>query len=323
MTWQTHARALGLGRAAYRLWHAPAGAVKKSFSEGGPIEQWRDRRAHNEMTRAAMQLPPQSGVPADGWPELHFLTGRKFWDQTAFCLHTFQAHSGRIARVVFHDDGSLEPAAAGRLRSLFPRAEIRLRADNDARVAALLPPARFPALHAERGRPYPNFLKLTDVHAGARGWRIVLDSDMLFFRRPAFLLTWLAAPARPLYMLDVRDSYGYPRPLLESVAGSPLPPRVNVGLCGLRSEAFDWEKMEFWCRRLIEAAGPSYYLEQALTTMLFAGQDCAIAPAEDYLLLPGENECRDPHAVMHHYVAHSKRSYFRHAWRAALASRPA
>ncbi|HXA13545.1 MAG TPA: glycosyl transferase family 2, partial [Opitutaceae bacterium] len=175
----------------------------------------------------------------------------------------------------------------------------------------------------ERRAHYPNLRKLTDVHAGASGWRLVLDSDMLFFRRPDFILDWLASPTRPLHMVDVQDSYGYSRSLLESLAGAPLPPRVNVGLCGLRSDALDWEKIESWCRRLIEAEGTSYYLEQALVAMLLAGHDCAVAPAEDYLLLPSEDECRTPRAVMHHYVAQSKRGYFRHAWRAALDRLPA
>jgi len=169
----------------------------------------------------------------------------------------------------------------------------------------------------ERRAHYPNLRKLTDVHAGAHGWRLVLDSDMLFFRRPDFLLAWLAAPDRPLHMVDVQDSYGYSRARLESLAGAPLPLRLNVGLCGLRSDALDWEKLEFWCRRLIEAEGTSYYLEQALVAMLLAGRDCAVAPAGDYLLLPPEDECRAPRAVMHHYVAQSKRGYFRHAWRVA------
>ncbi|HTQ30162.1 MAG TPA: glycosyl transferase family 2 [Opitutaceae bacterium] len=322
MNARSAARAFGLGRAVYWLWHAPAGAVRKSLAEGGPLEQLRDRRAHGEMIRAAAQLPPQSGPAAADRPELHFLTGKKFWDQTAFCLHTFQAQSGGAGPAVFHDDGSADEATVDRLARLFPAARWRRAEIIEAEIDAFLPAAKFPVLR-ERRAHYPNLRKLTDVHAGARGWRLVLDSDMLFFRRPDFLLDWLAAPARPLHMLDVQDSYGYPRPLLESLAGAPLPARVNVGLCGLRSETLDWEKLEFWCRRLIEAEGTSYYLEQALTAMLLAGQDRAIAPAEDYLLLPDEDECRSPRAVLHHYVAHSKRGYFRQAWRVALRHRPA
>jgi len=318
MKTRSTARSLGLGRAAYWLWHAPAASIKRSISAGGPLEQLRDGRAHAAMTRAAAQLTPQSSTPGTGWPELHFLTGKKFWDQTAFCLQTFQAHAGHAARAVFHDDGSADEATCAQLTRLFPAARWRLAKEIEAELDAVLPAAKFPVLR-ERRAHYPNLRKLTDVHAGAHGWRLVLDSDMLFFRQPDFLLAWLAAPDRSLHMVDVQDSYGYSRSLLESLAGAPLPPRVNVGLCGLRSDALDWEKLEFWCRRLIEAEGTSYYLEQAIVAMLLAGRDCAVAPAEDYLLLPSENECRSPRAVMHHYVAQSKRGYFRHAWPHALS----
>jgi hypothetical protein len=318
MNLRSTSRSFGLGRAAYWLWHAPAAAVKKSIAAGGPLEQFRDGRAHAEMTHAAAQLTPQSIAPAQNWPELHFLTGKKFWDQTAFCLQTFQAHAGHTAQAVFHDDGSADETTRAHLTRLFPTARWRRAAEIEASLDAVLPTAKFPVLR-ERRAHYPNLRKLTDVHAGAHGWRLVLDSDMLLFRRPDFLLAWLVAPDRPLHMVDVQDSYGYSPALLESLAGAPLPPRVNVGLCGLRSDALDWEKLESWCRRLIEAEGTSYYLEQALVAMLLAGRDSAVAPAEDYLLLPSADECRAPHAVMHHYVAQSKRGYFRSAWRVALA----
>ncbi|HEX2852748.1 MAG TPA: glycosyl transferase family 2 [Opitutaceae bacterium] len=315
MSLKKQARRLGFGRAAYLLYHAPASVVRNSLAAGGPLEQWRDARGRGAMERAAASLPT-ARTPADlALPELHFLTGRKFWYQTAFCLHSLQHHSSRVFRAVFHDDGSFDGETTDRLRTLFPAVEIRRRAENDARVDALLPAARFPFLHAERRQRHPNFLKITHVHAGATGWRLVLDSDMLFFRRPDFLLAWLAAPDRPLHMLDVADAYGYSRALMEAVAGAPIPSCLNVGLWGFNSGSLDWERLEFWCRRLVEAEGTSYYIEQALCAMLVANQPRAIAPKEDYLLMPDNAECVAPHAAMHHYVAASKRGYFRHAWR--------
>ena len=321
MSWKHTARQLGLGRAAYLLWHAPAAALRQSVRAGGPFEQWRDRQGRLAMEQAAAALPTRRGPAVAGRPELHFLTGRRFWYQTAFCLHSLQQQAGEVFRAVFHDDGSLDAGTIDRLRALFPAAEIRRRAENDARIEALLPVARFPFLH-DRRHHYPNILKLTDVHAGAQGWRLVLDSDMLFFRRPEFLLAWLAAPDRPLHMTDVGDAYGYPLDFMGELAGAPVPHLVNVGLTGLRSEALDWDRLESWCRRLMEKHGPNYYLEQGLAAMLFAGQSCAVAPRPDYLLLPGENECRAPTAVLHHYVAEAKRGYFRHAWRHFAAARP-
>src|SRR5580692_2343773 len=183
MKFRSSARSFGLGRAAYWLWHAPAAAVKKSIAAGGPLEQFRDDRAHAGMTHAAAQLTPQSHPPAKDWPELHFLTGKKFWDQTAFCLQTFQAQAGRAAQAVFHDDGSADEATRAQLTRLFPAAHWRRTAEIEAGLDTVLPAAKFPVLR-ERRAHYPNLRKLTDVHAGAHGWRLVLDSDMLFFRRP-------------------------------------------------------------------------------------------------------------------------------------------
>ena len=311
------ARTLKLGRLAYWLWHAPAGAVRTSIAVGGPIEQWRDRCAHIEMTTAMAQLEPQTLPPTPDWPEVHFLTGAKFWDQTALCLYTLQAHTGRGLRVVFHDDGSVDDEVAARLMRIFPLASWRRPAEIMATLGNHLDAARHPVLH-ERWQAYPNIRKLINVHAGGHGWKLVLDSDMLFFRRPDFLLDWLRAPNRPLYMVDVKDSYGYSRELLESLAGAPLPSRLNVGICGLCSDELDWDRIETWCRRLQETGGTSYFLEQALVAMLCAGRQCAIAPAEDYRVLPPDAECREPQAVLHHYVAGSKRCYFRSAWKVAL-----
>jgi hypothetical protein len=144
---------------------------------------------------------------------------------------------------------------------------------------------------------------------------------MLFFRRPDLLLAWLEAPARPVHMTDVHDAYGYSRTLMDSLAGAPIPRRLNVGLCGLRSDELDWDRLESWCHSLQDAEGTSYYQEQALAAMWLAGRECVAAPAEDYVLMPNEDEARHPRAVMHHYVHLSKRGYFRHGWRhiAALA----
>jgi len=314
MNARAFAHSLGFGRLAYLLWHAPVEIVRRSIDAGGPLEQWRDRQAHAAMTTSAAQLQPQDLPLATGLPEIHFLTGARFWDQTAFCLYSLQRHAGQGLPAVFHDDGSTTDTIADRLGRLFPHARWRRHAEIVATLDQHLPAARFPVLR-ERWAAYPNIRKLTDVHVGSGGWKLVLDSDMLFFRRPDFLLAWLAAPARPLHMVDVQESYGYSPALMRSLAGTAIPPLVNVGMTGLASESLDWDKIEYWCRTLIAREKTSYYLEQALIAMLVTGQPCAVAPAADYIVLPDETECRNPRAVLHHYVAGSKRWYFRETWR--------
>ena len=118
-------------------------------------------------------------------------------------------------------------------------------------------------------------------------------------------------------MLDVHDAYGYPAATLTALAGGPVPSCVNVGVCGFRSEALDWELLERWATQLLARHGTSYYLEQALVALLAATAAPLRLPRSDYLLMPDLAECQRPTAALHHYVDLSKRGYFRHAWRHA------
>jgi hypothetical protein len=253
-------------------------------------------------------------VPPSDAPEVCFLTGRRFWYQTAFCFWSLCRHAGQPIRAVFFDDGTFDQALRAECIRIFPGSRVEEGGEIETRLDEGLPAARFPILRARR-LEYPHLRKLTDVHSGRHGWRLVLDSDILFFRRPDLLLAWLAAPDQPLHMVDVQDAYGYSKALMESLAGNPIPRWLNVGVCGLRSDEIDWDRMESWCRRLQEAEGTSYYQEQALTAMLLAGRKCRVALADDYRLMPSEDEARSPTAAMHHYVGISKKGYFRHAWR--------
>jgi hypothetical protein len=54
--------------------------------------------------------------------------------------------------------------------------------------------------------------------------------------------------------------------------------------------------------------------------MHLATQEHVALSGEDYLVLPGEAEAHSRSAVLHHYVANSKKWYFRHCWRGTLKS---
>ncbi len=305
------------GRLVYLAYYRPLASLARCRREGGPWQQWLDARGRRAMSAAAGLLPPLPPVAtAASAPEVFLLTGRRFWYQSAFCVYSLARQLGPV-RPVFIDDGTFDDALAAEAHRLFPGSRVQRAPDTAARLDTALPAAKFSTLRAQR-LTYIHLRKLTDVHAGLSGYRLVLDSDMLFFRPPFALHTWLAAPDRPMHMLDVQDAYGYPDATLRTLAGRLLPARLNVGICGLRSDALDWEKLEWWSARLIAQHGTSYYLEQALVALLLADADPLRLPAADYLLLPTEDECRAPTAALHHYVAESKRGYFRHAWRHVL-----
>lgn len=310
---------LGLGRLVYYLYHRPIAKMADSVRAGGPLEQWRTEQGRRQMEAAARILSPLAADHAAKL-ELHLLTGRRFWYQTAFCLWTFGRQSRRPLSPVIYDDGSLDDERRALLSRIVPGARFVATVETVARLDKHLPTARFPVLR-ERWLHFPLPRKLTDVHVGSTGWKLFMDSDLLFFRCPQLLVDWLDHPTRPLHATDVQNAYGYPLEMLSELANQPVPELLNTGLCGLRSEDIDWERMEFWCRALIEQAGTHYYQEQALVAIMLAGRDCAIAPLSSYVTLPRAPEVHECLAIMHHYVAESKRWYFRDNWRRVLAAK--
>lgn len=306
-------RRIGLGRLAYLLYYQPVGFIRRCWSLG-PLNLWLSRRGRLQMEQAAHHLPPIKTLPPIDAPAVHYLTGRRFWYQTCFCAWSLMRFSPLPLRLVIYDDGSLDAASLTGLTRVFPAVEVIGRKEVEQRLDQVLPISRFPSLR-QRRLIYPHLRKLTDVHAGSTGWKLVLDSDMLFFREPKFLLDWLQEPTRPCHMVDVETIYGYPNDFLVELTGVPLAERINVGICGLRSEDIDWDRLEFWCHSQLERVGSHYCQEQGLTAMLLAGKKCAVASEADYVALPGQREVLHPRAVMHHYVAESKAWYFRFGWK--------
>jgi hypothetical protein len=310
---QQVAKALHLGPLVYQTYYAPKGFLQKCQRQGitnMAIDYWSCR----QMEAAAYQLPRPNLDATKETYNIYFLSGRKFWYQTCFCAYSLAQQADINVRPIIYDDGTLEQHYLDAILQVFPNTEILLISEIEAQLEQSLPISRFPYLR-ERRISYPNLRKLTDIHAGSQGWKLVLDSDMLFFRFPTFLVDWLKSPQQPCCMVDMETAYGYSSELMCELAHHKIPERINVGICGLNSSAIDWEQLEFWCRTMIEQEGTHYYQEQALVAMLLAQQSSAIAPAIDYIVMPNYDEAIQPQAILHHYVSDSKPWYFRYGWK--------
>jgi hypothetical protein len=271
-----------------------------------------------EMEKAASTIP---SIPTrEKVFELWFLTGKRFWYQTAFCAWTFAQHSQANISLNLIDDGTLQEAHIEQLRRIFHQVSVVKGSDVQQKNEQLLPFAKYPILR-QRWLDYINIRKLTDIHLGSSGKKLVLDSDMLFFKRPDMLLQWLEAKTPSLlHMVDCVESYGYSRVLMEQLAGGALPQKLNVGICGLKSEWLDWDEIEFWCRTLLEKEGTNYYLEQALVAMLSVRHSRTEVSAADYITFPTREQVSKRVGVLQHYVADSKLDYFQGAWRFAASN---
>jgi len=309
------------GVLAYRLYFAPRAFLSQVHRQGA-LNKFRMWRGMKAMEAAAYRLPTlkeSAAAEASEAPQVHFLTGAKYWYQAAFCTHSMIASGGEAVRPVIYDDGSLTRDQIATFARLFPH-WIYVSPEEIARqVDRVFPEAQFPTLR-ERRINYPHIRKLTDIHGGREGWRLVLDSDMLFFRRANFLYDWLQAPSAPCHMVDVENAYGYTSELMEELAGAPTPDLVNVGILGLQSDSIDWRQVEEWATEMIRREGTSYLQEQGLAAMIMAKGPRLEVPARDYVCKPGEQEGLHPRAVLHHYVHDSKKYYFDPRWRAVFAA---
>ncbi len=309
---------LHLGKIVYRFYYGPKSFLQKCFQRGA-LDMALDHQARLQMEAAAYRLPTVR-IDASVEPlDIYFLSGKKFWYQTCFCAYSIVQQAEVNLRPVIYDDGTLEEQYAEEIKRIFPHAKIVFLKEIEERLEEYLPTNKFPYLR-ERRANYPNMRKVTDIHVGSRGWKLVLDSDMLFFQPPTFLLDWLNSPQTPCHMVDVETSYGYSSTLMSSLAQAKIPEKLNVGICGLKSEDIDWEQLEFWCAKMIEKEGTHYYQEQAIVAMLMASKPRAVAAAQNYIVMPNLEEVIEPKAILHHYVADSKPWYFRYGWRHVLLS---
>eukprot|EP01037_Dinobryon_pediforme_P013983 gene13983-14100_t len=271
---------------------------------GGFIAYRRMMHMQRAMMKAAAALKPEYSA-ADGLP-VYFLTGKKYLYQTLFCIKSLCFHANGKFRFILVDDGTFDQALIDNMRHQLPGAEIVTQERIIQNLDRILPKERFPVIRNKR-ETYPHLRKLTDIHIlEDNNWKLVLDSDMLFCDEPAELLQWLKNPDRPLHLVEREESYGYEMDLMEQFAGTGIPRYLNVGVIGLNSDAIDWGQVENWISGLEKAGGKTYYLEQALSAMLMAGQIHQGLNASRYIVNPVIAAISNGSGVLHHYVDTSK-----------------
>lgn len=302
------------GQIVYRLYHQPVGYLTRTLRTGirKTIATNRGRR---EMMAAALRLR-EVIYPGAETATVYFLTGKKYWYQTAFCLYSLQQQAGCNVHAVLVDDGSFDEELAEQVRKQFPSTiTVVYTLEIDRLLDERLPASNFPVLRARR-LEYPHLRKLTDVHIlDSSGSKLVLDSDMLFFRRPDAMLQWMEGSPSFLFMRDATESYGYSRDLMKELSGGvEVPSRVNVGVAGLQSDRIDWKELERWTDELLKREGSSYLQEQALTAMLATKRRSVFLDENEYKVFPRINGAAVPE-ILHHYVAESKYDYFVQGWK--------
>lgn len=307
------------GKVLYSLYYKPIEIVRKTFKTG-VRRTMETNTGKNKMIQAANSLQE---ITRNNRPtyQVYFLTGKKYWFQTAFCLYSFQKNADVNIEAVIVDDGSFDDELEIAVKRQFPTTVkvVRTKTVNEF-LNRVLPAYEFPVLR-QRRLDYPHLRKLTDVHVlPGNGPKLVLDSDMLFFHKPEEILNWLANPNKCLFMKDVTESYGYSQQLMKELSRvSMIPDRLNVGVAGISSSLINWRQLEHWTKEMLDREGSSYLQEQALTAMIAADKPCVFLDELNYKVLPVIQSGMIPE-TLHHYVAEAKYDYFVKGWKAALRS---
>jgi len=266
-------------------------------------------QGRDKMIKASHTLP---AIPShqDGL-QIYFLTGKDYLYQTLFCAYSLVKFSKEKYQFTLVDDGSFTEDLKSRTKKQMPGVIILDTNQINRNLDLFLPIHNYPFLQNKR-TVYPHLRKLTDVHTIDDGYKLVLDSDMLFFKEPTEMIDWLKAPSGSLFMVDCAESYGYSQQLMEDLVGEQIPKLVNVGTFGFNSSAISWQQMENWGKNLEEKEGTTYFLEQALSAMLVANRSKTILNKEEYVVNPSQNL---ENAKLHHYVDLSKKFYWETAWK--------
>ncbi|RYZ27282.1 MAG: glycosyl transferase, partial [Chitinophagaceae bacterium] len=187
------------GTVFYHFYHKPLGTIRKTLKMG--IGQTvATNRGRKQMMRTATTLREMWNEGAEQL-DVYFLTGKKYWFQTAFCLYSLQQNADMNIHAYVVDDGSFDDELEGLAKQCFPNSVTIVKSKKiNHFLDKKLPESEFPVLRRRRIE-YPHLRKLTDVHVlPGEGPKLVLDSDMLFFHRPDEMLKWLRNPKGFLFM---------------------------------------------------------------------------------------------------------------------------
>ncbi len=190
-----------------------------------------------------------------------------------YAVKSFLHHSGKAFSVVLHDDGSLTSKDIASLRRHLVGVNIIKKVTADNAIARMI--YQYSYVHGYRygtfvksevGRKISIFaLKLIDFSLFSNAAKIlVLDTDVLFFKRPDEIVQWIEATANK----DCLYSYEEYHLKKDSMGALDFQKKIgpqcgfNSGLICLDRSAFSLPILDDWLKINKERIDKEYILEQ-------------------------------------------------------------
>ena len=277
--------------------------------------QWASRvkrsvvQAHRErVARVLFRLPPRP-VPAAS-PELasiHLLTSQRDWLGALWSVRTFLDFLGESLPIMFHDDGTLTPESTAGIRAFLPGSVVISAEQAQSEAQRRL--HDFPRCLSARQRHIMTH-KLLDVALFAPGPRyLLLDSDLLFFRRPEEIATWLRGGERVnLWNEDQGDFLNLTQEEARVRHGVNLIRGINAGFGCVWRESVDFRLIEEYIGHESVWRNP-HRVEQTAYALLSARFGVSLLP-RTYLVDARRQTGLPAGIVMKHYVGKIRDLFF-------------
>lgn len=270
--------------------------------------EWDARRvrAHRTRSNETILRTPPAPIDPRSPIEIHALTCERDYADLLWCLKTFFHYADRCCRVVLHDDGSLSRVALEHLERHLPGATIITKADIDGRMHDVL--RSYEGCRSFRNR-LPLARRLFDFPTVATSDRfLVLDSDVLFFRRPEQMLRCIDQGCS-FFMSDYQDGYVFPRADIAMRYGVDVFPAFNTGIAYLPRQMFDFDFIERYCRDVATADLLGHpWAEQTLFAMLLSRCSHGAERLPDVYRI--SRQPIDSDTISHHFVNDGSRGLF-------------
>ena len=198
---------------------------------------------------------------------VHILVSSSSWHCGLLAAISLETRCEKNWRFVFHEDGSVTEPQRKQILKTLPGVRFVSRAEADEKVGRYL--MDFPKCREHRdGHNF--FLKLFDpCHFSDSLKYIVMDSDVLFFNRPAEIIDWATGSSDAVfYNEDTQEKYCNPRKDLEAAFGIKLWPKFNGGFVLMQSKAMNLPLGETLFEKFQSKAHHPQFFEQTLYCLM-------------------------------------------------------
>ena len=230
---------------------------------------------------------------------MHMLVSSQTWDAGILAAISFENFSGRCWPLFIHDDGSVTEKQRKVIEHVLPGVSFVARPAAEQVMQAHL--GKHPKCLSNRRR-HNLFLKFFDFPVYAPYDRfVVLDSDVIFFKRPGEILDWVDAGREECWFNeDTKEKYCIPRPQIEEELGMKMWQRVNTGICLMPKSAISLARAERLITAFETSAHHPQFFEQTLYALMASALNKGGMLPSTYNISWGY--LRAPGSICRHYV---------------------